>query len=90
LANHKSAIKRAKQSEQNRIRNRSRRTRMKHAIRSLEEALASQNPEQAMNRLKEAVSVIDKTASKGVIHRNLASRKISRLTQKVNALAPSA
>jgi small subunit ribosomal protein S20 len=90
LANHKSAIKRAKQSEQNRIQNRSRRTRMKHAIRSLEEALASQNPEQATSRLKEAVSVIDKTASKGVIHRNLASRKISRLTQKVNALAPSA
>lgn len=90
MANHKSAIKRAKQSEQNRIQNRSRRTRMKHAIRSLEEALASQNPEQAMSRLKEAVSVIDKTASKGVIHRNLASRKISRLTQKVNALAPSA
>jgi small subunit ribosomal protein S20 len=90
LANHKSAIKRAKQNEQNRIRNRSRRTRMKHAIRSLEEALASQNPEQAMSRLKEAVSVIDKTASKGVIHRNLASRKISRMTQKVNALAPPA
>jgi len=90
LANHKSAIKRAKQSEQNRIRNRSRRTRMKHAIRSFEEALVSQNPEQVMSRLKEAVSVIDKTASKGVIHRNLASRKISRLTQKVNALAPSA
>jgi small subunit ribosomal protein S20 len=63
---------------------------MKHAIRSLEEALVSQNPEQAASRLKEAVSVIDKTASKGVIHRNLASRKISRLTQKVNALAPSA
>ena len=90
MANHKSAIKRAKQSEQNRIRNRSRRTRMKHVIRSLEEALVSQNPEQAMSRLKEAVSVIDKTASKGVIHRNLASRKISRLTQRVNALAPSA
>ena len=90
MANHKSAIKRAKQSEQRRIRNRSRRTRMKHAIRSLEEALASRNPEQAQSRLKEAVSVIDKTASKGVIHRNHASRKISRLTQKVNALAPSA
>ena len=86
MANHKSAIKRAKQSEQNRVRNRSRRTRMKHAIKSLEEALVSQNSELALSRLKEAVSVIDKTASKGVIHRNLASRKISRLTRKVNAL----
>jgi small subunit ribosomal protein S20 len=59
---------------------------MKHAIKSLEEALVSQNSELALSRLKEAVSVIDKTASKGVIHRNLASRKISRLTRKVNAL----
>jgi small subunit ribosomal protein S20 len=90
LANHKSAIKRAKQNEQNRIRNRARRTRMKHAIKSLEESLVSQNSDQAAGRLKEAISVIDKTASKGVIHRNLASRKISRLTQKVNALSKSA
>jgi small subunit ribosomal protein S20 len=59
---------------------------MKHAIKSLEEALGSRNPEQAASRLKEAVSVIDKTASHGVIHKNHASRKISRLTQKVNAL----
>lgn len=87
MANHKSAIKRAKQSELRRIRNRSRRTRMKHAIKSLEEALASRNVEEAQSCLKEAISVIDRTASKGVIHRNHASRKISRLTQKVNALA---
>ena len=87
MANHKSAIKRAKQSEQRRIRNRSRRTRMKHAIKSLEEALVSRNAEEAQSRLKEAISVIDRTASRGVIHKNHASRKISRLTQKVNALA---
>ncbi len=87
MANHKSAIKRAKQNEVRRIRNRSRRTRMKHAIRSLEEALASRNVEEAQSRLKEAISVIDRTASKGVIHKNHASRRISRLTQKVNALA---
>jgi small subunit ribosomal protein S20 len=90
LANHKSAIKRAKQNELRRIRNRARRTRMKHAIRGLEEALASHNHEEATSRLREAISVIDKTASKGVIHKNHASRKISRLTQKVNTLAPSA
>jgi small subunit ribosomal protein S20 len=87
LANHKSAIKRAKQSELRRVRNRSRRTRMKHAIKSLEEALVSRNVEEAQSRLKDAISVIDRTASKGVIHKNHASRKISRLTQKVNALA---
>lgn len=87
MANHKSAIKRAKQNEVRRIRNRSRRTRMKHAIKSLEEALVSRNVEEAQSRLKEAISVIDRTASKGVIHKNHASRRISRLTQKVNALA---
>jgi small subunit ribosomal protein S20 len=90
LANHKSAIKRAKQSELRRVRNRSRRTRMKHVIKGLEEALAAHNPELSASRLQEAVSVIDKTAGKGVIHRNHAARKISRLTHKVNALAPSA
>ena len=90
MANHKSAIKRAKQSELRRIRNRSRRTRMKHIIKGLEEALAAHNPELATSRLQEAVSVIDKTACKGVIHRNHAARKISRLTHKVNALVPSA
>ena len=87
MANHKSAIKRAKQSELRRVRNRSRRTRMKHAIKSLEEALTSRNVEEAQSRLKEAISVIDRTASKGVIHKNHASRRISRLTHKVNALA---
>jgi small subunit ribosomal protein S20 len=87
LANHKSAIKRAKQSELRRVRNRSRRTRMKHAIKSLEEALTARNVEEVQSRLKEAISVIDRTASKGVIHRNHASRRISRLTQKANALA---
>ena len=90
MANHKSAIKRAKQSELRRIRNRSRRTRMKHVIKGLEEALAAHNPEMAESRLREAASVIDKTACKGVIHRNHAARKISRLTHKVNALVPSA
>ncbi len=86
MANHKSAIKRALQSEARRIRNRSRKTRMKTAVKKLEEALAARSPEQAQATLKEAISVIDKTASKGVIHKNMASRKISRLTRKVNAL----
>jgi small subunit ribosomal protein S20 len=86
LANHKSAIKRARQSEERRVRNRSRKTRMKTAIKKLEEAITSRSSEVALEKLKEAISIIDKTASKGVIHRNMASRKISRLSKKVNAL----
>ncbi|MFZ0930439.1 MAG: 30S ribosomal protein S20 [Syntrophobacteraceae bacterium] len=86
MANHKSAIKRARQSDEQRVRNRSRKTRMKNVIRDLEEAIAGKSPEKAAEQLKKAVSVIAKTASKGVVHRNTASRRISRLTRGVNAL----
>ncbi len=86
MANHKSAIKRARQSEEQRVRNRSRKTRMKNVIRSLEEAIDSKSQENAGEQLRQAVSVIEKTAAKGVIHKNTASRKISRLTRRVNAL----
>ncbi|MBP8645960.1 MAG: 30S ribosomal protein S20 [Syntrophobacteraceae bacterium] len=86
MANHKSAIKRAKQSEARRMRNRSRKTRMKTAIKNLEAAIQSKSADVAVERLREAISVIDKTAGHGVIHRNKASRKVSQLTKKVNAL----
>ncbi len=86
MANHKSAEKRAKQNEQRRILNRSRKTQMKNAIKKLEEAISSNSHDILLDRLKDAISVIDTTASKGVIHKNKASRKISRLTKKANAL----
>ncbi len=86
MANHKSAVKRARQSEDRRQRNRSRKTRMKNVIRKLEESLNTKATEAAAENLKLAISIIDKTAAKGVIHRNTASRKISRLTRRVNAL----
>jgi small subunit ribosomal protein S20 len=57
---------------------------MKTAVKKLEEAMASNSPELAV-QLKETISVIDRTAVKGVIHGNTAARKISRLTRKVNA-----
>ncbi|MEN6439074.1 MAG: 30S ribosomal protein S20 [Syntrophobacter sp.] len=86
MANHKSAIKRARQNEEQRVRNRSRKTRMKNAIRKLEETIGSKTTDSAAEDLKAAISVIEKTAAQGVIHRNTASRKISRLTRRVNAL----
>ncbi len=86
MANHKSAIKRARQSEEQRQRNRSRKTRMKSVVRKLEETINAKTKEDAAENLKLAVSIIEKTASKGVIHKNTASRKISRLARKVNAL----
>ena len=92
MANHKSALKRARQSEERRQRNRARKTRMKSVVKAVEEAIATSNKELAVAKLKEAVSVIDKTASKGVIHKNKAARKISRLSRHVNDLvsAPTA
>ncbi len=86
MANHKSAIKRARQSEERRVRNRSAKTRIKNVIRGLDEALGAKASEKAAEELKKAVSVIAVAASKGVIHKNTASRKISRLTRRVNAL----
>ncbi len=89
MANHKSAIKRAKQSEARRLRNRSRKTHMKNAIKGVMEAMASGSQENAVAELKKAISVIDRTAGKGTIHPNTASRKISRLTLRVNAFLAS-
>lgn len=87
MANHKSAIKRARQSEDRRQRNRARKTRMKSVVKAVEQAIASKQAELAVEKLKEAISIIDKTAVKGVIHKNKAARKISRLTRHVNGLA---
>ncbi|ROQ91091.1 30S ribosomal protein S20 [Desulfosoma caldarium] len=86
MANHKSALKRARQSEVRRMRNRARKSRMKTAIRKLEEAIRTNAVDEAVVRLREATSIIAKTAAKGTIHRNTAARKISRLTKKVNML----
>ena len=83
MANHKSAVKRAKQSEARRLRNRMRKTRMKNVIKEVQEAISSNSPELVMERLRQAVSTIDRTAGKGVIHKNNAARKISRLTRRV-------
>ncbi len=86
MANHKSAEKRNRQAQVRRQRNRAIRSRMKTAIRNLNEAIESGNADEAKSALATAVPVIAKTASKGTIHKKNASRKISRLTRKVNQL----
>mgnify|MGYP000034148671 FL=1 len=86
MANHKSAEKRNRQAQVRRQRNRANRSRMKTAIKNLNEAIDSGNAEEAKSALASAVPVIAKTASKGTIHKKNASRKISRLTKRVNQL----
>jgi small subunit ribosomal protein S20 len=86
VANHKSAEKRNRQSQARRARNRMNKSRMKSAIRDVNEMVTAGSQENAPEILRKAVSVIAKTASKGTIHKKNASRRISRLTKKVNAM----
>lgn len=85
-----SAMKRLRQSLKRRMRNKSVRTATKTLIKKVELAIASGNKEEAGKALIEAIRGLNKAASKGVIHRNTASRKISRLMRKVNAIQPQA
>jgi len=84
LANHKSAIKRARQNEVRRLRNKSTKTRVKKITKDVELAVDEKSNEAALNKLTIAKSIIDKAAKKGVIHKRTASRKISRLSRLVN------
>lgn len=90
MANHKSAEKRTRQSQVRRMRNRTNRSKMKTAIKGLSQAIESGSVEDARVALAAAVPVIAKTASKGTIHKKNASRKISRLTKRVNNMETGA
>lgn len=90
MANHKSAIKRHKQSQERRMRNRINKSKMNTVIRRVEEALVAGAEEAAQEALRIAIPVIQKTAGKGAIHKKKASRKISRLTGRVNRMMPIA
>ena len=85
MANHKSAIKRARQNEIRRVRNKSTKTRIKTVTKNVRLVAESTSGEDAVSALNSAKSVIDNAAKKGVIHRKTAARKISRLSKVVNA-----
>jgi len=86
LANHKSALKRHRQSEKRRIRNSAIRSTVRGAIKKTRQAISGLKAEEAAASLATATRLLDKAVSKGVLHRNNAARKISRLTRQVNAL----
>ena len=87
MANHKSAIKRNRQSEKKRVRNASVKSHVKTRIKAVLKAVEEKDPSQSLASLQTAISIIDKASSKGILHKNNAARKISRLTRHVNALA---
>jgi len=90
VANHKSAEKRNRQSQVRRVRNRANRTRMRNAIKAVDSAIAAGAQEDAKTALESAIPVIAKTATKGTIHKKNASRKVSRLTKRVNKMQVAA
>ncbi len=87
MANHKSALKRAKQNEVRRLRNKATKSLIKSSVKNVIAAKEAGDDETAMLLLRKAQSTIAKAAKKGVLHKNTASRKISRLTKAINSKA---
>lgn len=84
MKKNKSAIKRAKQSEGKRVRNAHVKSTMKTQIKKTITAIDASDKDNAGGLLKNAIASINKAASKNVIHKNNAARKVSRLSKKAN------
>jgi small subunit ribosomal protein S20 len=84
-----STLKRVRQAEKHGLRNQSVETKVKTYITKLDAVLPSKDKEGINKILNETIKVISSAASKGIIHKNTASRKISRITKKVNAALAS-
>ncbi len=86
MANIKSAKKRILVAEVKAARNKSIRSAVKTSMKKVDAAVAAQDKDAAAAALKDAVSTIEKAASKGVYHKNNASRKVSRLSKAVSSM----
>ncbi|MDR2017596.1 MAG: 30S ribosomal protein S20 [Syntrophobacterales bacterium] len=84
MRKNKSAVKKARQSEQKRLRNFHVKSTMKTYIKKIYAVMENKDTEHVDEAFKKAVSFINRAASKGVIHSNNASRKVSRLSKKVH------
>ena len=85
MATHASALKAHKQSLKNREHNRQFRSRLRSALKSIRTAVDGNDLAGAKNALKQTISLIDRMASKGIIHRNAAGRYKSRLATRIAA-----
>ncbi len=86
MANIKSAIKRNKQNEKRRLRNRHFKGRARSFIKQARIAFGEENLDEARQATLAAISALDKAAEKGVLHKNNASRRKSRLMRRLNQL----
>jgi small subunit ribosomal protein S20 len=85
LANHKSALKRARQNELSRLRNKAVKTRLKSIVKDVRLSAEEPSDTDVKAKMIVAQSLIDKASKRGVIHRKTASRKISRLSKLINS-----
>ncbi|MGM0412607.1 MAG: 30S ribosomal protein S20 [Pseudomonadota bacterium] len=86
MANTRQTRKRARQNEKQRQHNAALRSRMRTFIKSVERAIRAGDKEAAQSAYQAAVPIIDKTANKGIIHRNKAARHKSRLNERVREM----
>jgi small subunit ribosomal protein S20 len=86
MANHFSALKRARQTTRRTARNRANTSRLRTALRTMREAIAKGDKPAAEQTYRQTVSVLDKAIQKGSLHENTASRYKSRLGARVSAM----
>jgi small subunit ribosomal protein S20 len=89
MANTKSARKAARQSARRTVVNKARRSRLRSAVRKVEEAISAGDRARALAAMAEAEPVIIRAAQKNIVHRNTAQRKVSRLTHRIAELGKS-
>ena len=87
MANHVSALKRARQTVTRTDVNRANRSRVRTSLRAMREAITEGDAKVAQTQYRETVSTLDKSVQKGVLHENTVSRYKSRLNTRVKALA---
>ena len=90
MANHKSALKRNRQNDKRKNRNKLTQTQNKNPIKGVLLDVEEKSIESAQNTLKEATKIISKNAGKGAMHKRAASRKVAGLAKKVHQLSASA
>lgn len=83
MASHESALKAHRQNLKHRERNRQFRSRMRSALRAIRAAIDGGNPAEVKDALRNTISLVDRLAGKGIIHRNTAGRYKSRLASRI-------
>ena len=87
MANHKSAVKRIRQSEKRRVRNKSVRSAMRTVVKNARLALEADDSDAAKDKVRAAEASLRRAASKGIIPKKRADRAVSRMNKRLNAMS---